>query len=106
MSSIAEAAPGWYLALDDDVSDRLVALHEPVIRIGRGPHCDVRLDHPSVAFDHAALAVRSGSLTLFAINAERPTLVNGRPVREQARLTDYDVVRLGDVLVVVRRMRR
>ena len=105
MSSIAEAAPGWYLALDDDTTE-LVALHEPVIRLGRGPHCDVRLDHPSVAFDHAALAVRSGSLTLFAINAERPTMVNGRVVREQAHLDDYDVVRLGDVMIVVRRIRR
>jgi hypothetical protein len=98
----ALAGTGWHLALDERASDRLLPLPEPIIRVGRGAHCDLCIDHPTVAEDHAALAVRRTSLILFTLGAGARTFLNGRRVEDRAQLADYDIVLFGDAMVVVR----
>jgi len=103
-SSEAVAGVGWHLALDDDASNRLLPLSEPIARVGRSAHCDLCIDHPTVSRDHAALAVRRTSLILFTLAATGRTFLNGRRVEDRAQLADYDIVLFGDAMVVVRRI--
>lgn len=94
----------WHLALDDDARNRLLPLPQPIARVGRGEHCDLCIDHPTVSHDHAALAVRRTSLILFTLGASGRTFLNGRRVEDRAQLADYDIVLFGDAMVVVRRI--
>jgi pSer/pThr/pTyr-binding forkhead associated (FHA) protein len=98
------ALAGWHLALDERASARLLPLTEPIARVGRGAHCDLCIDHPTVARDHAALAVRRTSLILFTLGSDGRTFLNGRRIDDRAQLSDYDIVLFGDVMVVVRRI--
>jgi hypothetical protein len=98
------AVAGWHLALDERASAQLLPLHEPIARVGHGAHCDLRIDHPTVSHDHAALAVRRTSLILFTLGARGRTFLNGRRVDDRAQLADYDIVLFGDAMVVVRRI--
>jgi pSer/pThr/pTyr-binding forkhead associated (FHA) protein len=100
----AHALTGWHLALDERASAELLPLTEPIARVGRGAHCDLRIDHPTVAYDHAALAVRRTSLILFTLGRSGRTFLNGRRVEDRAPLADYDIVLFGDVMVIVRRI--
>jgi hypothetical protein len=98
------ALTGWHLALDERASAQLLPLPEPIARVGRGEHCDLCIDHPTVSRDHAALAVRRTSLILFTLGASGRTFLNGRRVEDRVQLADYDIVLFGDVMVVVRRI--
>jgi hypothetical protein len=96
------AASGWHLAVGDHGRTRLLPLVQPVLRVGRSRQCDVRIDHPSVAAHHAVLAARSAGYLLFVDTAIARTFVNGRRVSDTILLHDYDIVILGDAMVVAR----
>jgi pSer/pThr/pTyr-binding forkhead associated (FHA) protein len=100
----AVAGTGWHLALDERADERLLPLPEPIVRVGRGAHCDLCIDHPTVSEDHAALAVRRTRLILFSLGASGRTFLNGRRVADRVELADYDVVLFGDAMVIVRRI--
>lgn len=100
--AVADPRAGWHLALEDRAATRLLPLARPIVRVGRGAHCELRIDHPSVAVEHAVLAVRREGPLLFAEPTAGRTAVNGRRVDERTRLADYDIVVFGDVMAVVR----
>jgi hypothetical protein len=96
------AGAGWHLALGDDGHMRLLPLTQPVVRVGRSRHCDVHIDHPSVAPHHAVLAARRAGYLLFVDTTAARTFVNGRRITDTILLHDYDIVILGDAMLVAR----
>jgi hypothetical protein len=100
----AAAGAGWHLALEDGPAPRLLPLAQQIVHVGRSPACELWLDHPTVAPDHAALAVRRAGVLLYAGAAGGRTFVNGRRVEDRTQLGDYDIVLFGAVMVVVRQI--
>jgi hypothetical protein len=96
------AGAGWHLALGDHGRTRLLPLDEPVVRVGRSRHCDVRIDHPSVAAHHVVLAARRAGYLLFVDTAAARTFVNGRRITDTILLNDYDIVILGEAMLIAR----
>lgn len=48
------------------------------VLIGRAPHCDHVIDHPSVSKEHARFTHEPGGLTLIDLGSTNGTFVNGR----------------------------
>jgi hypothetical protein len=96
------AGAGWHLALGDRGRTRLLPLDQPVVRVGRARHCDVRIDHPSVAAQHVVLAARRAGYLLFVDTTAARTFVNGRRITDTILLHDYDIVILGEAMLVAR----
>jgi hypothetical protein len=88
------APRGRYLAIEDAVGERLLALTRPITHIGRGLVCDLRLEDPHVSRRHAIVALRGGGVRILDDRSADGTFVNGRPV-DVAHLADGDVVRVG-----------
>lgn len=100
--ALADAPPGRYLSAGDGEEIRLVALDQPIIRIGRGLGADVRIDDPHVSRRHAIIVTggnrgRGGARVLDDRSANG-THVNGHPVTV-GQLSDGDVLRLGRVVM-------
>lgn len=100
--ALADAPPGRYLSAGDGEEIRLVALDQPIIRIGRGLGADVRIDDPHVSRRHAIIVTggnrgRGGARVLDDRSANG-TQVNGHPVTV-GQLSDGDVLRLGRVVM-------
>jgi hypothetical protein len=71
--------------------------------VGSGPMCAIQIRHPTVHSLHAQILYLGGTLWLEAVQHERPTLVDNRPLSR-----DYVVplrsglsIRLGEVEIVV-----
>src|ERR1051325_2191234 len=64
------------------------------ITIGRGPNCDVRINHPTVSRLHAELSWADGRLLLTHLSAVNPTLVNGTPARGSTPLQTGDLIEI------------
>ncbi|MGL6096344.1 MAG: ATP-binding cassette domain-containing protein [Fimbriiglobus sp.] len=69
---------------------------DPILTVGRGPRCDVRLALPGVADLHAELWLHDGKLQVHAHDHRTPVRVNGKPVK-LADLQDRDEVEFGPV---------
>ncbi len=70
------------------------ALEQALVHIGRGPECDVHLDHPSISRLHAFLETDADGIRYIRDNdSTNGTFVNGARVRRQA-------LRRGDQLVL------
>src|SRR5438045_3367784 len=69
-------------------------------RVGRGPKCDLRIDHPTVSTHHANIILSADSVVLEDCNSTNGTFVNGASVRQRALLPGQ-TVRLGDVELFV-----
>ncbi|HEU4405239.1 MAG TPA: FHA domain-containing protein [Polyangiaceae bacterium] len=50
------------------------------IVIGSGPHCDIVLQGPGVAPEHARIVHQGGGRLIFTDNGQGPTTVNGQPM--------------------------
>ena len=70
--------------------------------LGREPEAAVWIDDSSVSRHHARIVVGSDGATLEDLGSKNGTKVQGRPVRERARLVDRDVIELGSVPLVFR----
>src|SRR5262249_13141938 len=80
-------APGRYLAVQEGLAQRLVALSRPITHVGRGISATVQLDDPGVSRRHAILVQRRGGVRILDDRSTNGTFVNGRRVLE-AELRD------------------
>lgn len=72
------------------------------LTLGRRADTDVMIDDPSVSRRHAAIMFRDGSYYIEDLGSSNGTMVNGKPVTGEVRLSDADVVQLGDAMLTVR----
>jgi DNA-binding NtrC family response regulator len=86
--------------VDSAYAERHV-LRGPRLRIGRGPECHIRLDHPLVSREHAELQRQGPIYALSDLGSRNGTHLNGERT-EHAVLSDGDVVRVGAYVGVVR----
>jgi pSer/pThr/pTyr-binding forkhead associated (FHA) protein/DNA-directed RNA polymerase subunit RPC12/RpoP len=89
------AAPGEYLAHDEDGEIRLVPLTREWTRIGRSLAADVRFDDPTVSRRHALLVRQADGVRVLDDRSLNGVFVNGERV-------DWRVVRDGDEILVGR----
>jgi hypothetical protein len=99
-----DAGPGCYLELDGPDGARLLALHDPMVYVGRSFTSGLRIDDHSVSRRHAIFVRRAGHTRILDDRSLNGTFVNGRRV-EEAELADADVITLGSVVLVFRELR-
>jgi pSer/pThr/pTyr-binding forkhead associated (FHA) protein len=75
----------------------IIALHRPVVLIGRHLECDVRLDSPKISRRHCCLAVAYDRVVIRDLGSRNQVRVNGQVV-EEARLHSGDEVAIGPLL--------
>ena len=94
----AHPAPGRYVALTEGDQVRLVALREPITRIGRSLTADVVLEHSSVSRRHAMIVRRGEHSVLLDDRSMNGVMVNGRRATETVLAHD-DEISLGRVVL-------
>lgn len=73
----------------------------PGLLVGRGPHCDLRLDDSTVSWDHLELSCRGHSVFAEDLGSSNGTLLNARPLARDSRLRSGDVLHLGGMRLTV-----
>jgi pSer/pThr/pTyr-binding forkhead associated (FHA) protein len=94
---VSSAEPG-----PDGSTQRTFEINTPLIILGRGTDCDLRLVDPGVSRHHAEIRVEDGEVVLVDLGSTNGTFVNGQPVRRVA-LSDGTRVTLGRTTLVFRR---
>ena len=74
-----------------------VALHRPVLLIGRHLECDVRIDSPKISRRHCCLAMAYDRVLIRDLGSRNGVRVNGRLV-EEIRLHPGDELAIGPIL--------
>ncbi len=75
----------------------VIALHRPVLLVGRHIECDVRLDSPKVSRRHCCLAMAYDRVLIRDLGSRNGVRVNGRVV-DESRLRCGDELAIGPVL--------
>jgi hypothetical protein len=70
-------------------------LLRPVLRIGRGPDCEITVDGSRVSRLHALLELRSGKWHISDAKSSGGTFLNDRPLHGAEPLKAGDSIRLG-----------
>jgi Protein of unknown function (DUF3662)/FHA domain len=83
-------------------SQRTFPLTSPLIILGRGTDCDLRLVDQGVSRHHAEIRVEDGDVVLVDLGSTNGTFVEGQPIR-RISLTDGTRVTLGRTTLVFRR---
>ena len=86
----------------DRSTQRTYEISTPLVILGRGTDCDLRLVDPGVSRHHAEIRVEDGEVVLVDLGSTNGTFVNGQPVR-RVTLTDGTRVTLGRTTLVFRR---
>ncbi|MGB6455271.1 MAG: DUF3662 and FHA domain-containing protein [Streptosporangiaceae bacterium] len=86
----------------DGGHQRTYEITTPLVILGRGTDCDLRLVDPGVSRHHAEIRVEDGEVVLVDLGSTNGTFVNGQPVR-RVPLTDGTRVTLGRTTLVFRR---
>lgn len=73
----------------------------PGLLVGRGPHCDLRLDDSTVSWDHLEISCRGRSVIAEDLGSSNGTMINGRPMERGCRVRSGDVLQLGSVRLTV-----
>jgi pSer/pThr/pTyr-binding forkhead associated (FHA) protein len=74
-----------------------VALHRPVLLIGRHLECDVRVDSPKVSRRHCCVAMAYDRVLIRDLGSRNGVRVNGRLI-EETRLYPGDELAIGPIL--------
>jgi predicted component of type VI protein secretion system len=69
--------------------------------IGRGDHCDVRLDNELVSWDHAEITRHGSALLVADLDSLNGTLHNGRTLKRPTRLEHGDTLKIGPFSITV-----
>jgi hypothetical protein len=86
----------------DGGNQRTYEITTPLVILGRGTDCDLRLVDPGVSRHHAEIRVEDDEVVLVDLGSTNGTFVNGQPVR-RVPLTDGTRVTLGRTTLVFRR---
>jgi len=73
----------------------VVALCDPVTRLGRGLQADLIVEDPTVSRRHAIIVRREGEIVLLDDNSLNGTWCNGVRVTDRVVLRDGDTIALG-----------
>jgi two-component system response regulator AtoC len=92
--------------IDGDRSFTVAIPSSGELVIGRGPDAGLSVDDPLVSRAHAQLLVLPDGLRLSDLGSRHGTLVNGERIVEPRLVRSGDVVTIGNVLLVVRRLLR
>jgi transcriptional regulator with AAA-type ATPase domain len=76
------------------------SLRAPRLRIGRGPACHQRLEHPSVSREHAEIYRQGPIHALRDLGSRNGTYLNGQRT-EHGVVSNGDVIRVGDFVGIV-----
>lgn len=71
------------------------ALGKPLVRLGRGRDCEVRVDHPRVSRLHALVDLRGMAWHVSDAKSTGGTFLNDRPIHDPVPLRSGDTIRLG-----------
>jgi predicted component of type VI protein secretion system len=74
-----------------------IALHRPVLLIGRHPECDVRIELAKISRRHCCLALAYDRVIIRDIGSRNGVRVNGQVV-QLSRLTPGDEVAIGPLI--------
>lgn len=66
----------------------------PYIELGRDRSCAVQFDEPTVSRKHASIERKGDEVIIKNLSTTNPTLVNGRPVKNQFFLNNGDEIQL------------
>ena len=74
-------------------------LYSDVMKVGRAPDCEVRVDFPTVSQRHAQLELKSGRYSISDAGSTNGTSVNGKMIEKDSsqELADGDIIRIGDL---------
>jgi pSer/pThr/pTyr-binding forkhead associated (FHA) protein len=75
----------------------LIALHRPVLLIGRHLECDVRIDSPKISRRHCCVAIAYDRVLIRDLGSRNGVRVNGR-LLEEAQLQSGDELAIGPIL--------
>ena len=99
-----DAGPGYYLEVEGVDGAVLLALHDPMVYVGRSFTSGLRIDDHSVSRRHAIFVRRGARTRILDDRSLNGTFVNGRRI-EDTELADADVITLGSVVLVFRELR-
>lgn len=68
-----------------------------VTTIGRSEECDIVIESPYVSARHAIIRKRGKRFYIQDLNSTNGTFVNGKRIKRIAKITNNDVITLGDV---------
>ena len=75
----------------------IIALHRPVLLIGRHLECDARLDSPKISRRHCCVALVYDRVMIRDLGSRNGLRVNGRQV-EETELSPGDEVAIGPII--------
>ncbi len=95
---MAENDTTWYLKgkLKDN-SPWIVPLNTGKFVIGRLEGCDLILSSSTVSRKHSQITIHRGDPYLMDLGSKNGTYVNGEPVKEQIRLKNDDIIKIGSI---------
>ncbi|MGF7398482.1 FHA domain-containing protein [Thermoanaerobacterium thermosaccharolyticum] len=67
-----------------------------VTTIGRAYDCDIVVENPYVSSKHAMIRKKGKKFVIQDLNSTNGTFVNGKRVKNMARIKNNDVIRLGN----------
>lgn len=89
-----------FLVRSGPLKGQRLAVHAPVVNLGRADYNDLVLNDPSVSAAHAKLQRREGIWILTDLGSTNGTWADGQPVVGEAPLGPGSAVRFGDVLTM------
>ncbi len=84
-----------YVIVRHDLPVSPVTVIAEGLLIGRLPHCEVLLNHPSVSRVQAGIKQIDDDYYLFALRPRNPVLLNGKPVEQNEALAPGDEIEVG-----------
>lgn len=92
---------GRFVITREDRSIDPVTVVSERLAIGRAPHCELHLNHPTVSRLHCGIQRRGAEFHLYHFSKSNATTLNGRLVEDRATLSDGDQIQLGPFVVAV-----
>lgn len=79
----------------------VVQIRHNRVLVGKGAHCDIRLDDMAAAREQLELVIEGEQLTARSLSYERPTLLNGSPLVGTVRIEEGAELAILETRIVV-----